>query len=67
MLVTGSAIWCVRLPLAWYLGHELLGRAEGVWMSMFCSQAVQALSCLGVFAFARWSRFGMGGAPQPRT
>lgn len=67
MVVTGSAIWCVRLPLAWYLGHELLGRAEGVWLSMFCSQAVQALLCLGVFEFARWSRFGMGGAPQPRT
>lgn len=67
MLVTGSSIWFVRLPLAWYLGHGLLGRAEGIWLSMFCSQAVQALMCLGVYQFARWSRFGLGGAPQPRT
>jgi len=67
MCVIGSSIWFVRLPLAWYLGHTLLGRAEGVWLSMFCSQAVQALLCLGVYQFARWSRFGMGGAPQPRT
>lgn len=66
MLVTGSSIWFVRLPLAWYLGHTLLGRAEGVWISMLCSQAVQAVLCLGVYQFVRWSRFGMGGTPQPR-
>jgi len=66
MLVTGSSIWLVRLPLAYVLGHVLLGRAEGVWMSMFCSQAVQALACLAVYQFVRWSRFSMGGAAQPR-
>jgi MATE family multidrug resistance protein len=67
MFVTGSSIWLVRLPLAYLLGHWLLGRAEGVWMSMFCSQAVQALLCLGVYQFTRWSRYGMGGSPQPRV
>lgn len=67
MCVSGSSIWFVRLPLAWYFGHEILGRAEGVWLSMLCSQAVQAVLCLGVFQFARWSRFSLGGAPQPRT
>jgi len=61
MLATGSSIWLVRLPLAWYLGHKLLGRAEGIWISMFVSQAVQALVCLGVYQFADWARFGMGG------
>jgi MATE family multidrug resistance protein len=66
MFVTGSSIWLVRLPLALWLGHRLLGRAEGVWISMFVSQAVQALICLGVYQFANWARFGMGGG-KPRT
>ena len=61
MFVTGGSIWLVRLPLALYLGHSLLGRAEGVWISMFVSQAVQALVCLGVYRYADWARFGMGG------
>jgi MATE family multidrug resistance protein len=65
MFVTGASIWLVRLPLAVYLGHVLLGRAEGVWISMFVSQAVQALVCLGVYQFADWARFGMGGS-KPR-
>ncbi|EHJ48077.1 MATE efflux family protein [Solidesulfovibrio carbinoliphilus subsp. oakridgensis] len=65
MFVTGTSIWLVRLPLAVYLGHTLLGRAEGVWVSMFVSQAVQALVCLGVYQFADWARFGMGGS-KPR-
>ncbi|WP_075352934.1 MATE family efflux transporter, partial [Desulfovibrio sp. DV] len=43
MFVTGGSIWLVRLPVALYLGHSLLGRAEGVWISMFVSQAVQAM------------------------
>ncbi len=65
MCVTGASIWFVRLPLALYLGHSLLGRAEGVWMSMFASQAVQALACLCVYQYVDWTRFGMGGA-KPR-
>ena len=65
MFVTGSSIWFVRLPLALWLGHRLLGRAEGVWISMFASQVVQALICLGVYQFANWARFGMGGV-KPR-
>ena len=63
MAVTGSSIWFVRLPLAWWLGHGLLGRAEGVWLSMFASQAVQALLCLGVYQFAGWTRFGLARVP----
>lgn len=65
LFVTGSSIWFVRLPLALFLGHRLLGRAEGVWMSMFASQAVQAMACLCVYQFANWARFGMGGG-KPR-
>ncbi len=66
MLITGSSIWFIRLPLALFLGHRLLGRAEGIWISMFVSQAVQAMACLGVYLRADWARFGMGGA-KPRT
>jgi MATE family multidrug resistance protein len=28
---------------------------------MFVSQAVQSLACLGVYRYADWTRFGMGG------
>ncbi|WP_428564224.1 MAG: MATE family efflux transporter [Solidesulfovibrio sp. DCME] len=65
MCVTGSSIWFVRLPLALYLGHSLFGRAEGVWMSMFASQAVQAMATLGVYQYVHWARYGMGGG-KPR-
>ena len=65
LFVTGSSIWLVRLPLALFLGHRLLGRAEGVWMSMFVSQAMQAMACLCVYQFVGWARFAMGGG-KPR-
>ncbi len=62
MAVTVLSIWCVRLPLAWWLGHVYLQRAEGVWMAMLISQAVQALAFLYVYQFKDWRRFGMSRA-----
>ncbi len=62
MAVTGPSIWLVRLPLALVLGHVVLGRAEGVWMAMLASQAVQASAMLYVYHFKDWRRFAM-----PRT
>lgn len=59
MAVTGPCIWLVRLPLALWLGHVVLGRAEGVWMAMLASQAVQALAMVYVYQFKDWRRFGM--------
>jgi len=57
--VFGITVWCVRLPLAWFLGHQILGEARGVWMAMLCSQAVQAGLLLWVFQFKDWSRFAL--------
>ncbi len=62
MAVTGPCIWLVRLPLALWLGHVVLGRAEGVWMAMLASQAVQALAMVYVYQFKDWWRFGMSRA-----
>lgn len=62
MAVTGPSIWLVRLPLALVLGHMVLGRAEGVWMAMLASQAIQATAMLYVYQFKDWRRFAM-----PRT
>jgi putative MATE family efflux protein len=59
MIVFGTTIWCVRLPLAWILGHHVLGEARGVWISMLVSQMVQALVILYVFAFKDWKRFAL--------
>jgi MATE family multidrug resistance protein len=71
MAVTGPSIWLVRLPLALWLGHMLLGRSEGVWMAMLASQAVQASAMLYVYHFKDWRRFAMprtrpGAAPAAR-
>ncbi|MUM78382.1 MATE family efflux transporter [Pseudodesulfovibrio sp. F-1] len=59
MLILGSSIWLLRLPLAWWLGHHALDSAEGIWIAMFCSQAVQALILLYFFTFKNWQRFSM--------
>jgi MATE family multidrug resistance protein len=72
MAVTAPSIWLVRLPLALWLGHALLGRSEGVWMAMLASQAVQASAMLYVYHFKDWRRFAMprtrpGGVPAVKT
>lgn len=59
LLVMGVATWAVRLPLAWWLGHEVFASATGIWISMLCSQGVQALAMLYFFGFRNWQRFSM--------
>lgn len=59
LLVFGVVSWGVRLPLAWLLGHVLMERAEGVWLAMLLSQALQALIVLYIFTCKDWSRFAL--------
>ncbi|MFH1914077.1 MAG: MATE family efflux transporter [Pseudomonadota bacterium] len=59
MLIMGGSTWLLRLPLAWWLGHHVLDSAEGIWIAMFCSQAVQSLILLYFFTFKNWQRFAM--------
>ncbi len=69
LTIFGSTVWGLRLPLAWWLGHWLLGRAEGVWMAQFVSQVVQSMTLLYFYQFGNWRRFALGGrrrkAPEP--
>ncbi len=69
LAVFGASVWCLRLPLAWWLGHRVLGRAEGVWMAQLASQMVQSLTLLYFYQFGNWSRFALGGlrrrTPEP--
>jgi putative MATE family efflux protein len=59
-LVTFSlAAWGLRLPLAWVLGHYVLGRATGVWVSMLVSQIAQAAAMYYIFSRKNWPRFSM--------
>ncbi len=58
-MVFGLTIWCIRLPLAFILGHYVLGQAKGVWIAMLVSQIVQAFVILWVFHYKNWARFGM--------
>ncbi len=59
MAVFGVTVWLVRLPLAYVLGHVVIGEARGVWMSMLVSQCVQALALMYVYTFKDWKRFAL--------
>lgn len=59
MFIMGTATWCVRLPLAYGLGHYVMDSAEGIWIAMFCSQIVQSSILLYFFTFKNWQRFAM--------
>jgi len=55
----GLGTWLVRLPLAYFLGHILMGTATGVWISMLASQACQAAILFYIFTRKDWQRFAM--------
>ena len=59
MLAIGGTVWCVRLPLAFILGHLILGRATGAWAAMLISQVIQSLLMAYLFARKDWTRFSM--------
>ena len=59
LLAFGGTAWLVRLPLAWWLGHVVMQRAEGIWLAMLISQAIQAMIVLYIFARRDWARFAM--------
>lgn len=59
MLAIGVTIWLIRLPLAYILGHLLLGQATGIWAAMLVSQLIQATVMLVLFFHKDWSRFSM--------
>lgn len=59
LLVFGGALWGIRLPLGWLLGHRLWGTASGVFCAMLASQCVQAMVMLYVLLRVDWPRFAM--------
>lgn len=59
MFIMGAAVWGIRLPLAYGLGHLVMQDAEGIWIAMFISQGVQAAAVLYYFIFKNWQRFAM--------
>jgi len=58
-VINGSSVWLLRLPLAWALGHYWNYGAQGVFLAMLVSQAVQSSSLFWVFMKCDWSRFSM--------
>ncbi|MDR3641486.1 MAG: MATE family efflux transporter [Humidesulfovibrio sp.] len=59
LLGMGLGTWVVRLPLAYVLGHVILGTATGVWISMLASQACQAAILFYIYTRKDWQRFAM--------
>ena len=66
LTVFSSAVWLVRLPLAWFLGHVLWRDATGVFAAMLVSQIVQSVSLFWIVTRADWTRFAMKGASGNR-
>ncbi len=58
-LIFGGAAWFVRLPLAYGLGHRLLGTAEGIWMAMLASILVQCAAMLWWYLKAPWWQYAL--------
>ncbi|MFW5721833.1 MAG: MATE family efflux transporter [Desulfohalobiaceae bacterium] len=67
MKIIGGTVWGLRLPLAFVLGHLVLGRATGIWMAMLISQAVQALAMFAAFRSRRWVRFSLAASKRNKT
>ena len=56
-VIFSVATWCIRLPLAWFLGHHFIGDATGIFFAMLVSQALQAASAAYVVTRCDWFRF----------
>lgn len=54
------AVWGVRLPLSWWLGHVVLRSSAGVYWAMIASQLVQCDMLLWVLLRVDWKRFALG-------
>lgn len=59
LIVFGCAVWCVRLPLGWLLGHHLWENASGVFAAMLISQILQASAMLYVLIRCHWTAYSM--------
>ncbi len=57
--IFGLSVWLVRLPLAWFLGHQLMHSSQGIWIAMFVSILLQAVVILFVYHFYDWTSFSM--------
>ena len=59
LFANSTAIWCVRLPLAYYLGHVIFASSFGVFLSMLCSLIYQSSVLFYIFKTRNWPRFAM--------
>ena len=57
LIIYSAATWLVRLPLAWYMGHQVWKNATGIFVAMLVSQAAQAASAMYVLLRLDWYRF----------
>lgn len=55
------SVWCVRLPLSWWLGHEIFTISSGVYWAMSVSQVVQLVTLFHCLLYADWKRFAQTG------
>ncbi len=60
LLVIGSAMWVVRIPLAFFLGITLGWGAPGIWAAMVVSMVFQGLFMAERFHRGRWKTIRLG-------
>ncbi|WP_297229502.1 MATE family efflux transporter [uncultured Desulfovibrio sp.] len=55
------SVWCVRLPLSWWLGHKVMDSSSGVYWAMIISQIVQFAQLFWTLLYADWKRYALTG------
>lgn len=59
LFINPICVWCIRLPLGWFLAHTLDYGPAGVYVAMLLSMAIQASSMFVVFLKANWTQHTM--------
>ncbi len=59
LIFNTTGVWCIRLPLAYFLAHNLEMGSKGVYLAMLISTVYQCSTMLYVFYGRPWYRHAM--------
>lgn len=59
LFIFAITVWGCRLPLAYFLGHQVMHSPTGIWMAMLISQILQASIIFYTFSCRNWQKFSM--------
>ncbi len=59
LVLTLLSAWCIRLPLAWFLGVTLNWGPKGLWIGLTVGFAIGALISYLYYRYGNWHRKGL--------